>query len=157
MPRLGPPALVIVHEMRLFESVLETPPCMAKLTEIDLIANVMKSQSKEGAMRSFLAGLWWLTKLFAKLTIGSVLLYTAMSALSSDHPISGDAVQGLILLFIIVAVYFAPSIFATRRGHPNSLPIIIVNVFFGWTLIGWVAALAWAASSFEKPSAANGA
>ncbi len=99
-------------------------------------------------MRSLASGLWWLTKLFAQLAVGIVIVYVVATT-----PIY-NAIPELALLAVGVAVYFAPSIFATRREHPNSLPIIIVNVFFGWTLIGWVVALAWAASSFEKSSAA---
>lgn len=49
-----------------------------------------------------------------------------------------------LVLLLLTAIYFAPGIVATVRHHKNTAPIIVVNVFLGWTLIGWVIALAWA-------------
>jgi len=47
----------------------------------------------------------------------------------------------------LLALYFAPIVVAHSRRHPNRTPITIVTLFLGWTLIGWVAALAWAYSA----------
>lgn len=44
---------------------------------------------------------------------------------------------------IFAFFYFLPAINAFYRKHPQAVPIAIVNVFLGWTLIGWVIALAW--------------
>jgi hypothetical protein len=33
---------------------------------------------------------------------------------------------------------------ARRRRHPNTVAIGILNLFLGWTFLGWVAALVWA-------------
>ncbi len=41
--------------------------------------------------------------------------------------------------------YFLPAIVASNRQRPDVMSIFIVNLFFGWTVIGWVLALAWAA------------
>lgn len=46
----------------------------------------------------------------------------------------------LIMLFI----YFIPTIVACLRNHTNALAIFILNLFLGYTLIGWVVALIWA-------------
>jgi hypothetical protein len=56
------------------------------------------------------------------------------------------------LLFLIFwALYFIPSIVAYRRGHPQ-LPLIIgVNLVFGWTVLGWIAVLAWSLMSADIP------
>jgi hypothetical protein len=43
-----------------------------------------------------------------------------------------------------IALYFVPSIVAAIRKKKNGVSIFIINLFFGWTLIGWVIALAWA-------------
>jgi hypothetical protein len=45
---------------------------------------------------------------------------------------------------LIVALYYAPTMLAIERGHPNAIPIGIINATLGWTLIGWIVALAWA-------------
>jgi len=44
---------------------------------------------------------------------------------------------------IIVVTYFLPTIMAVVRRHPSGVAIYLLNLFLGWTLIGWVAALVW--------------
>ena len=39
--------------------------------------------------------------------------------------------------------YFLPTVVALWRGQ-NFAPVFAINLFLGWTLIGWVGALAWA-------------
>lgn len=53
----------------------------------------------------------------------------------------------LFLLLFCLLVYFLPSVVAYARDHTNSDSILIVNLFLGWTFLGWVVALAWAFSS----------
>jgi hypothetical protein len=57
---------------------------------------------------------------------------------------------GLVVLGISLAVYFLPTIVALTRNHPNTAPILIVNLVFGWTLIGYVVALAWSFTAIER-------
>ncbi|MFG2674398.1 superinfection immunity protein [Streptomyces sp. NPDC048445] len=45
--------------------------------------------------------------------------------------------------------YFAPTVVAFARGVSNSGSILVLNLFLGWTLVGWVVALAMAARSAE--------
>lgn len=45
---------------------------------------------------------------------------------------------------VILAITFLPSLIAFNRDHEYRWPILIINVFFGWTLLGWVIALVWA-------------
>ena len=57
----------------------------------------------------------------------------------------------LLLLGAGLALYFAPAIVAANRNHAQIVPIVIITLFLGWTLVGWVGALAWACSfSVEK-------
>ena len=51
-----------------------------------------------------------------------------------------------VLLILGLALYFAPAIVATRKRHPQETAITTLNLFLGWTLIGWVVALVWAVS-----------
>jgi len=47
----------------------------------------------------------------------------------------------------MLVIYFAPTLFVIFNDHKSSkAPIIILNVFLGWTFIGWVVALAMAFS-----------
>jgi Superinfection immunity protein len=41
--------------------------------------------------------------------------------------------------------YFLPSIVAFARSKRDMLSIFLLNLFLGWTLIGWIVALVWAA------------
>lgn len=48
-------------------------------------------------------------------------------------------------------LYFLPALEARFKKHPNLVAIELVNIFLGWTLVGWVCALAWA---YKTPEAA---
>jgi len=52
--------------------------------------------------------------------------------------------SGHVLLIAIIALYFLPLLIAIERRHRQLVPLAILNVAFGWTLIGWIACLAWA-------------
>jgi Superinfection immunity protein len=52
---------------------------------------------------------------------------------------------GLWASFIVgVCLYFLPTIIAVARKVRNEGSIVVINVFLGWTLVGWVIALAMA-------------
>jgi hypothetical protein len=51
------------------------------------------------------------------------------------------------LAVLAVAVYLAPTLVAWARGVPHMGSIIVINIALGWTLIGWVIALAMATRS----------
>jgi hypothetical protein len=42
-------------------------------------------------------------------------------------------------------MYFLPSIIALLKSKRDTLAIFLLNFFLGWTVIGWVIALVWAA------------
>lgn len=46
-----------------------------------------------------------------------------------------------------VCILFLPTGVAKIRNHPNTLAIFLLNLFLGWTFIGWVAALLWACAT----------
>jgi hypothetical protein len=41
-------------------------------------------------------------------------------------------------------MYFLPSIIAIVRSKRDITAIVLLNLFLGWTAIGWVVALIWA-------------
>ncbi len=47
-------------------------------------------------------------------------------------------------VIVISLVYFFPAIVAMSKGQKDARSILVINLFLGWTAIGWVAALAWA-------------
>ena len=54
-----------------------------------------------------------------------------------------------------LAVYFVPTIIAGLRGIPNALSVFVVNLFLGWSFLGWVVALAMAVSGIQKNRVAS--
>jgi hypothetical protein len=47
----------------------------------------------------------------------------------------------LIIIIPSIVIYFLPTIVALVRKKTNPVVVILVNVFLGWTLIGWIVAL----------------
>lgn len=56
----------------------------------------------------------------------------------------------LFLICFCLATYFLPTFVALFRKHKNVLSIFLVNIFFGWTMIGWVLSLVWGCSDDIK-------
>lgn len=44
-----------------------------------------------------------------------------------------------------LALYFLPSIIALVRSKRDTVAIFLLNLFLGWSVIGWFVALIWAA------------
>ena len=49
-----------------------------------------------------------------------------------------------ILMSILSVFYFLPFAIAFNRRRANTGAIFALNLFLGWSLIGWVVALVWA-------------
>lgn len=59
-----------------------------------------------------------------------------------------EASTGFVITVLVV--YFVPTLVAIYRHHHNTAAIIVVNVFLGWTFLGWVVALAMAFTAVEQ-------
>jgi hypothetical protein len=57
------------------------------------------------------------------------------------------SVWGIITVALSVIIYFIPTIIALKNNHYNKVGVILLNIFLGWTLLGWIGALIW---SFSK-------
>jgi hypothetical protein len=44
-------------------------------------------------------------------------------------------------------MYFLPTIIALARSKRDTTAILLLDLFLGWTMIGWVVALVWAAKT----------
>ena len=55
----------------------------------------------------------------------------------------------MITLLLLCALYFLPTIVASHRGHATG-GILLLNLFFGWTGIGWAALLLYALLSAPR-------
>jgi Superinfection immunity protein len=56
----------------------------------------------------------------------------------------GDAVAPGLGAGIVCALYLLPTCVAYDHRHRQRQAIATLNVFAGWTALGWVAALVWA-------------
>ena len=65
----------------------------------------------------------------------------------------GTGIFAMLLISVgALLVYFMPAYIACTRRHRNAAGVVILNLAFGWTLIGWIAALIWAVHQ-EKQTA----
>jgi hypothetical protein len=64
-----------------------------------------------------------------------------------------DPVIVLVCALAALACYFLPTIIASSRSHRNSTAIFLLNLFLGWTFLGWLGALIWAVT-YQEPRAA---
>lgn len=81
-------------------------------------------------------------------------MMAALALLDFTSRAGEQAVAGIIAFLILLAivlvgltVYFLPTIIALFRHHHQWGAITVVNLFFGWTFIGWVLTLAWSVSA----------
>lgn len=68
-------------------------------------------------------------------------------AFASDGSGAGPVVAVMVGL---VAAYFLPTAIAAGRSHRNAIAIFVMNLFTGWTGLGWVASLIWAFTDNRK-------
>jgi hypothetical protein len=54
---------------------------------------------------------------------------------------------------LILAFYFLPALVANARCHHQFAAIAVMNLLLGWTAIGWIAALIWAATAVREERA----
>ena len=56
-----------------------------------------------------------------------------------------------VAVLVIAPAYFIPAIVARARQYKSAGGILVLNAFLGWTPVGWVAALVWAAAGKGEP------
>jgi hypothetical protein len=49
-----------------------------------------------------------------------------------------------VLIILLIGLYLVPTIVAVVRKVTNQGSVAVINIFLGWSLIGWVVALAMA-------------
>jgi hypothetical protein len=58
-----------------------------------------------------------------------------------------------VVLSVVTLLYLLPTSIAIARTRSNTGAIFVLNLFLGWTLVGWVIALVWSVAEDKKPSA----
>ena len=87
---------------------------------------------------------WKVVLIFSALAITGVLIGTAIAGGKQAIGVALGALLFVALSIVALAIYFFPTIVAASREHRNVAGVLLVNLFFGWTLLGWVGALVWA-------------
>lgn len=49
-----------------------------------------------------------------------------------------------LVLFVAACVYLLPSVVAASTRHRHTGLIVLLNIFLGWTIAGWLIAFVWA-------------
>lgn len=57
-------------------------------------------------------------------------------------------ISELLIIILGLSIYFLPAIIG--RKHRNFSSILLLNLFLGWTFIGWIVAIIWAVSKDKK-------
>lgn len=58
--------------------------------------------------------------------------------------IAGQSFLAGLFTYLFLTVYVTPTIVGRGRGAPDLGTIVVINLLLGWTLVGWVVALAMA-------------
>jgi len=61
-----------------------------------------------------------------------------------------ELIWALGFLVFLVGVYFIPTAVAFGRDTRNTWLVAVINTFLGWTLVGWIVALAVATRSAPR-------
>lgn len=67
-----------------------------------------------------------------------------MNYASGSSP--GAVIGGIVLYLAAMLAYITPLLVASYRRSDKLSPVVVVNIFLGWTVVGWVVALAMAVS-----------
>jgi ABC-type amino acid transport system permease subunit len=98
----------------------------------------------------------WVSSLFSK-RIGTIFLFSTrvkrrklkirwilmINYFSNIKALPAGIVILILIFFVSLFVYFLPSIIAIARHKKQYIAIFLLNLFTGWTFIGWVGSLIW--------------
>lgn len=60
-----------------------------------------------------------------------------------------DVFWGILLFIIIIEIYFLPSSIANKKKRKDRFWVFWVNLFIGWTILGWIGCLVWVGQDDE--------
>jgi len=63
---------------------------------------------------------------------------------------SSDDGSAAFAVLVLLGLYLLPTVIAVIRKMPNAGSIIVINLLLGWTVIGWIVALAMALGSPQR-------
>ncbi len=120
------------------ETLLFAPPSAEALRAEQVRAGLQKSQQKKQMWVNIIG---WSAICGVLLAI-LFFLRPSASDLKTGVGSYFAGVTGIISIIVGLFVYFIPTIIGLRKR--NAVAIFMLNLFLGWTFIGWVVALVWA-------------
>lgn len=89
---------------------------------------------------------------FCQVALPMLVWAGTVSAASSANDAAAWAVgAGLVFIGLVCVIYPLPSIIAFAKRHRNRWVILVINIAFGATVIGWLIALVWALNKVDAP------
>jgi hypothetical protein len=61
----------------------------------------------------------------------------------------------ILLILPSFVVYFVPTIVAITKHDRNVIGIVLLNIFGGWTFVGWIIALVWSIIDQKQANHSN--
>jgi hypothetical protein len=82
--------------------------------------------------------------------LAAAMIITATLLYFSPGEILGMGIT-IVLVLVSTALFFLPAAIAIHRKHHQLAPILLINLFCGLSVIGWIVALVWSVAD-TKPS-----
>lgn len=70
--------------------------------------------------------------------------YTTGMSTAATSAGGSSTLMHVVFFVALAALYLLPIYEAAKRRHPSILPISLVDLFLGWTVVGWIVSLVWA-------------
>jgi len=74
-------------------------------------------------------------------------IYVLQGSYKEDLEVALLILAGIVMLVAVPTIYFLPALVASKREHKQKTAITVLNLFLGWTVLGWVGALVWAVTN----------
>jgi hypothetical protein len=81
--------------------------------------------------------------------LGALMFIGGMADLGKNGGSFSSLISMILLAVFLVCGYFLPTLIASFRKHHNSAAICVTNIFFGWTIVAWFAALIWSFTAVD--------
>ena len=87
-----------------------------------------------------------------------VLVLAAVATVAVNHMLSvllagytPDLRWVVLAIVVVPPLYFLPAVLAASKSHAHAAALFFADLMLGWTGIGWLACLIWAASAPGEP------
>lgn len=67
-----------------------------------------------------------------------------------DYNLLLSLLAAFLAFTVFICLYLLPTFIAYRKDKKDKLAILLINIFLGSTLVGWVIALVWALTEDKK-------